>query len=697
MELTTTSSIANEPVDHVVLEHPAVEPAAADKPAPNVDTAINALRKRARDHYRNAFRSTLKISDEIDALTAHHGMSISDLKAFLVSECRMNRADVQTYLKLTSALGPQREMLVKKGLPFSVLKALVASPAPVRDQAIALIASGNSVGSADIAILKRKRAEEIAGPAAVQHKKRMKALSAAARNKALERVTDFRKAFHPFGAELISFYNDGCERQLPSEEYESRTAWIVEQAGMCLRQFEELFDVSSLPPSYEFHLDIHPDDQVMLARAHYSLRELAAGDLQAVDPESFNPLNKEDNYIDRWYIEQIIWLLDDVDVAADSLKQSQKPAPVRLDQPPYRLRSLEICTGAGGQAIGLHAAGFDALGLYEMNPHAVATLRANGGLGPVHQADVRKVDFRKYRGHVDLLAGGVPCQPFSAMGKQQGRNDKRDLFLETVRIVDEVQPRAFFFENVHRFDHVKAASYRAELHRHFKELGYETQIFTFEGTDYGLAQWRPRVAFVGFRDGLMSRFEMAPKFKDEWRTTVGEALLDLVSADGWEGAEEWAREKANKIGPTIVGGSEHSGGLAFTSNQQMDEWLGLGIDPMGFADRPPQPGHKGLFKFTLAMGARLQGFPDDWQFKAIGKQQNQHGKRQIANALPPIMARAVGLSVYAALTGVKFDYATALRLPLLEPRPTEAKGLFSDLNRQDFLWQDEHPDIPPAW
>lgn len=256
------------------------------------------------------------------------------------------------------------------------------------------------------------------------------------------------------------------------------------------------------------------------------------------------------------------------------------------------------------------------------------------------------------------MAGGVPCQAHSSMGKQRGREDKRDLFLEAVRTVNEIRPKAFFFENVEGFGFEKNSSYRAELHERFQALGYDNQVFSLMASDYGLAQNRPRIAFVGFKDGLMSRFKMPPAFP-EWRTTVGEVLLDLVSENGWKGAADWAMYKANKIGPTILGGSEASGRLAFSSNLRRHVWEGMGIDPMGLADEAPSEDHEGPFQFTLKMGARLQGFPDAWNFQGAAYEQ----KRQIANALPPIMARALGLAIYSALTGVDFDYGRALKAP----------------------------------
>ncbi|RYD40414.1 MAG: DNA (cytosine-5-)-methyltransferase, partial [Verrucomicrobiaceae bacterium] len=119
-----------------------------------------------------------------------------------------------------------------------------------------------------------------------------------------------------------------------------------------------------------------------------------------------------------------------------------------------KLTSIELFSGAGGLALGLHDAGFSHQALYEWNASAVETLLYNQAMGypslkgcTITRADVRSVDFRKHHG-VDLVAGGPPCQPFSMGGKAAGMKDVRDMFPQAIRAVAEIQPRAFIFENV---------------------------------------------------------------------------------------------------------------------------------------------------------------------------------------------------------------------------------------------------------
>src|SRR6202045_4992396 len=111
------------------------------------------------------------------------------------------------------------------------------------------------------------------------------------------------------------------------------------------------------------------------------------------------------------------------------------------------LTVLEICAGAGGQAVGLEAAGFDLAAAIEIDHHAYSTLRKNRPRWKVIEGSISESDGTKFRG-IDLLAGGVPCPPFSIAGKQLGHEDERDLFPEALRLVKGAQPKAVLLQNV---------------------------------------------------------------------------------------------------------------------------------------------------------------------------------------------------------------------------------------------------------
>src|SRR5437588_3441041 len=118
-----------------------------------------------------------------------------------------------------------------------------------------------------------------------------------------------------------------------------------------------------------------------------------------------------------------------------------------IHMPSTQLAALEICSGAGGQAAGLEAAGFDLAAAVEIDQHACHTLRVNRPQWRVIESDVREIDGKQFRG-VDLFAGGVPCPPFSIAGKQLGQRDERDLFPEALRLIEEANPVAVLLENV---------------------------------------------------------------------------------------------------------------------------------------------------------------------------------------------------------------------------------------------------------
>jgi DNA (cytosine-5)-methyltransferase 1 len=306
--------------------------------------------------------------------------------------------------------------------------------------------------------------------------------------------------------------------------------------------------------------------------------------------------------------------------------------------------ALELCAGAGGQALGLETSGFGHAGLVELDTHACATLRMNRKAWNVIEGDLRTFSGAAFRG-IDLLAGGLPCPPFSVAGKQLGENDDRNLFPHAIRLVDEVRPAAVLIENVRGFLDAVFEDYRKNVASKLEKLGYISGWRLLNASDFGVPQLRPRVIFVAIRKSCSERFDwpVPPLFQQP--RTVGEVLYDLVASRDWKGASAW-RTRANEIVPTIVGGSLKHGGPDLGPTRAKRAWASLGVDGLGIADEPPAADFVGMPRLTVRMVARLQGFPDDWQF-AGGK---TSAYRQVGNAFPPPFARAIGLGLMKVFT-----------------------------------------------
>jgi DNA (cytosine-5)-methyltransferase 1 len=331
---------------------------------------------------------------------------------------------------------------------------------------------------------------------------------------------------------------------------------------------------------------------------------------------------------------------------ATSPRDTQAPQEVPVSD----LRVVEICAGAGGQSLGLELAGFEHELAVELDANACNTLRANRDSWKVAEGDVASDVWEPNNYHgIDLLAGGVPCPPFTIAGKQLGATDERDLFAWAIELCGTMQPRALLLENVRGLSLNRFAAYRQHVLDRLRELHYVAEWRLLHASAYGVPQLRPRFVLVAMRekDGHFAHFAW-PEPHDPPQT-VGETLHDLMAADGWPGADAW-REKANSIAPTIVGGSKKHGGADLGPTRAKRAWAELAVDALGVADAPPTTRHAADFvpKLTTEMVARIQGWDDEryrWVF--TGKKTSRY--RQVGNAFPPPVAEAVGTAIRAAL------------------------------------------------
>ena len=310
---------------------------------------------------------------------------------------------------------------------------------------------------------------------------------------------------------------------------------------------------------------------------------------------------------------------------------------------------VEICAGAGGQALGLESAGFEHALAVELDGAACATLRANRPSWKVAEGDVADPLLwrpRDYRG-VTLLAGGVPCPPFTVAGRQLGAADERDLFAWAVELCGIIRPRALLLENVRGLSTGRFSAYRQHVLDRLRELGYVPGWRLLHASDFGVPQLRPRFVLVAVLRADAPWFRWPSPFVRP-PATVGETLGDLMAARGWPGAAAWAR-RADRIAPTIVGGSKKHGGADLGPTRAKRAWAELGVDGIGVADSAPGPDAPAALRprLTCEMVARLQGWQDDWGWRFSGRKTARY--RQIGNAFPPPVAEALGSAIRSAL------------------------------------------------
>jgi len=568
-----------------------------------------------------------------------------EAREFLRARCNLPASELSTYVRFARTLKGSDEILRGARASFPVVKALVASEPEARDEVLERMEVGARIDNREIAAIRTRLKAARLTPGQVMAERHGKLARAAARRTSDQTAERFKSDLYDFVRDIIDV----------KDAVQIGSGSVRTTASDLRNVFESFFGAEHRSPEA-----LKPRSPAYeLSCAHLALEHLTEGTLPwaagvgIVKPDERHP-----------------WLLSLLALTGRVLPEYPKDRIRHRQLPPahHRPTVVELFAGAGGIAIGLENAGYDHVALVEFDRHAAATLRRNRPKWNVIEADVRSIDFKPLRQlDIDVVTGGPSCQPYSIEGKGLGKDDPRDVLPECVRVVSEIRPRAFAFENVLGLLHAKHSDHVAEILRGFRKAGYVTEILRMQAADYGIAQRRSRVLIVGMRMDHAGAFRMPPQFPGR-RANVGDVLVDLMEANGWSGARAWARDRAghpvtDRSGEVVAYGAQAS--TVITSRGKLRRngaaaQKATGIDSTGLPETAPterEASKEGFVpSLTLRMRARLQDFPDDWEFCGG----TQAAARQIGNAVPPRMAAALGLALTSAIRDVAWDWEAVL-------------------------------------
>ncbi|MFY9261674.1 MAG: DNA (cytosine-5-)-methyltransferase [Gallionella sp.] len=359
----------------------------------------------------------------------------------------------------------------------------------------------------------------------------------------------------------------------------------------------------------------------------------------------------------------------------EAVRKMLAPASNTADMRPVRqFNSIELFAGAGGLAIGLEQAGFHAVALNEFNKDACNTLRLNRPNWNVIEGDIHKVDFTRFR-NVDFVSGGFPCQAFSYAGHQRGFEDTRGtLFFEFARAIQELQPKVFMGENVRGLLEHDDGRTLATIKAAIADLGYTLiEPRVLKAIFYRVPQKRERLFLVAIRNDLVKFAQFTwptphhrvmvmrdalkagelypcdvPESKGQNYPERKKAILELVPQGGYwrDLPDDLQREYMQKS--YFLGG----GKTGMARRLSWDEpSLTLTCAP---AQKQTERCHPEATRpLQIREYARIQTFPDEWQFS--GSVSSQY--KQIGNAVPVNLAYAMGQSLIGLLNSIEAGVA----------------------------------------
>jgi DNA (cytosine-5)-methyltransferase 1 len=334
-----------------------------------------------------------------------------------------------------------------------------------------------------------------------------------------------------------------------------------------------------------------------------------------------------------------------------------------------KIKTLSLFSGAGGLDIGFSQAGYDVVGCVEIESAYCQTLTANSGRGKlfrdahVNCIDIREFDPTPYVGiGIECVIGGPPCQTFSAAGRRSGGvlgtiDARGRLFESYCRILKEIRPKVFVFENVYGLPGANDGQPWREICKAFSDLGYSMRAEVVDSADYGVPQHRERLIIVGYKGGVDDFVFPEPTHGPD--SSSGRSLVSVFDAiSDLQNEEEPYHEFDGLYGHLLSLVPEGLNYSFFTREMGYPKpffaWRSKFHDFLYKVDRQApartikaQPGkftgpfHWKNRHFSVEELKRLQSFPDDYEI--VGK----YGKivEQIGNSVPPLLAKVIAVSV----------------------------------------------------
>ncbi|MGA2001169.1 MAG: DNA cytosine methyltransferase [Terriglobales bacterium] len=389
------------------------------------------------------------------------------------------------------------------------------------------------------------------------------------------------------------------------------------------------------------------------------------------------------------------------------------------------ISTLDLFCGAGGLSLGFAAAGFKTIAAVEIDQASVETFALHTPNTQVFNIDICDVPLRDFKGKVDLVIGGPPCQPFSSGGLRASESDHRDMVPEFVRAIEEVKPYAFLMENVPGLTVSDRRIYLNRIVAEFTSQGYRVVWKVLSAEDFGVPQRRRRLFIVGIRDRTFSF--PAPTHGPGLKAFAKVADVITKEPRGIPNTSKVFYAKNVDLRPSPYHGLLFNGGgraLDFTQPSPTIISAAGGnrthfVDTLSIVPEyhaylmnggTPRTGPvEGCRRITAVESALLQSFPESVRF--VGRMSAQY--RQVGNAVPPKLAEAIARSLYEQVTAAEslddleslatqadlFDvevWSSTVSKPKLTRNLSVEKAVTAALNRIDDLLAGAKLELPSA-